>query len=344
MDSASIITSLRPTFVIAHASAEEIERLNRIDIHSDWKEFFDGEINWCLQTYLELRDAGFPVHLSNTLEPECVNFIHPIRAAELRLPSRAFVVSLQSDYPAVTWADLHVVQNQSQADLQHSFWIPHWPQPGLIPRDPSRCGVRQVAYSGEWIWLAGRMSAWRSALERDGITLCHLYRDNWNDYSEVDILLAIRSFDGRRFQNRPPSKLFNAWLAGVPLTGGFDSAFEQVGNPGVDYLKVSSFEDALSAIRRFANDPELYVSIVRSGQSASRAFTRSRICEAWVRLLCEPIAEKWRQWVASGCPRAASWRLRRAAWKLERSIKRVVKRPLSHRMRGLIRRRRSISE
>ena len=135
----------------------------------------------------------------------------------------------------------------------------------MIPRDPARDHVECVAYAGNPHNLAGSASAWSSALNRKGIEFRCLGPDSWNDCSRVDILVGVRSFSKSRHKSKPASKLVNAWHARIPLIGGFDSAFEQIGRPGRDYIRVRSLDDAVEAICKLRDDRDLYRSIVDSG-------------------------------------------------------------------------------
>lgn len=73
---------------------------------------------------------------------------------------------------AVPQADCEIVQNQRQA-ARNRYWVPHWPPPGLIPRDPNRTGVQRVVFTGTPKNLAGGETLWASALSERGIARRH---------------------------------------------------------------------------------------------------------------------------------------------------------------------------
>src|ERR1700685_2285754 len=253
-------------FVVPAARSLPLDSLRALDVRADWRELGHGEYSWCLQTFLELRDRGWPVELAHVPRPDRVNLVHVGHMTTVKPPADAFIVAVQADYPHVGWAQAHVVQNRRQEKSKGSFWVPHWPQPGIVPRSPDRGdSVRCVAYAGVGCWLAGGERPWAIAIEKLGIEFRRLRPENWNDYSTVDVLSAIRSFGRTRHDTKPPSKLFNAWHAGIPLVAGYDSAFEQVGRPGVDYCRVAAMEEAIEAIRPLRDDPAYYRSIVTAG-------------------------------------------------------------------------------
>ena len=53
-------------------------------------------------------------------------------------PEQCFL-SVSADGPLHVGADVHIVQNKAQCRLlPEAIFVPHWPQPGLVRRDPSR--------------------------------------------------------------------------------------------------------------------------------------------------------------------------------------------------------------
>jgi hypothetical protein len=213
-------------FVVPESPGTAIETLRTLEVNRDWQQFLRGPWIWCLQTYQELRKLGCPVVLANKPAPGCVNLIHVRQLHRLRLKPNTFAVSIQADCPDVApWTPVNIVQNRRQEDRQRSFWIPHWPQPGLIPRSPERNHVKCAAYTGNDDWLAGTERQWSRALGSLGIVFRYLGNDSWNDYSTIDVLIVIRSFDQSAYDFKPPTKLINAWHGQLPLVAGLDSAF-----------------------------------------------------------------------------------------------------------------------
>jgi hypothetical protein len=153
-------------------------------------------------------------------------------------------------------------------------------------------------------------------LKSRGLEFRHLDSDNWNDYSGVDVLLAVRSFDKALHENKPPSKLLNAWHARIPLVAGYDSAFQQVGQPGHDYLRVRTLDEAIDAICLLRDDPDRYRSIVAAGVARASEYTRDRISDAWENLLLGPIAYLYQRWNERRLVSAVSEQVRFRTWRI----------------------------
>lgn len=262
------------------------------------KIFAEGELTWCLQTYLNLsRSTQLPVKCSNKIEEDCVNIIHSDTLLNFKGKNTHFLVCLQADYPRRHWSHYHIVQNKNQIFYNTSY-IPHWVQPGLIKRNAERRGVKRVAYAGQTFNknLAGSESAWKKLLEPHEIEFITLSNESWHNLHDVDILIGIRSFDSNPWNTKPPSKLFNAWHAEIPFIGGYDSAFRQVGTPGEDYIMVKSQQEALAAILKLQEDQSFYNSMVKNGKEKALGYTEETITEVWEKILVSQIQKRYELW------------------------------------------------
>ena len=267
-----------------------------------------GPENWCLQTYATLRRSGFDATCSNRFERFAINVAHVASIKPFSVPCNSFVVGVRADYPPIALAQIHVVQNQSQADSS-SVWIPHWPQPGLVPRSSNRDGIKTVAYAGQGYYLAGRRTEWEAECRRLGLNFRMMTPRNWHDFSEVDIAIAIRTFDDYAYDKKPPTKLFNAWHAGVPCIAGPDSAYQQVGSPGVDYLIARTFSTAVSSIERLCHDPLLYQQIVANGQQSVSNYSREKIADVWTAFFDVVARPRFADWCRVGDRSRSRWML-----------------------------------
>lgn len=318
--------SARVNFVMSAESDSRLADLVRLDVDRDWREFNGGERAWILQTFLLLRAAGVAVECARGPVPEAINITHAARLENLSPDPRLFIACVRADFRPYGLAELHVVQNQAQAAGGRRVWIPHWPQPGLVPRAAGRTGVRTVVYAGRACMMAGTPGSWERALARIGLTFRLLDETGWNDLSEADIMLAIRSFDRRPYNTKPPTKLINAWHAGVPLIAGCDSAFHQIGTPGVNYFEAASMETAVAAVRRLAEDAALYEAVRSAGAAQAAAFGRNRTVEAWTSFLGQiavPAFEAWQRRPGRG---GAAWRLRASLVSAESALRRTARR------------------
>ncbi len=111
-------------------------------------------------------------------------------------------------------------------------------------------------------------------------------RERWNDYSDIDLVLAIRTFDKSDFfSGKPPSKLINAWWAEVPLIASNDSAYSQIGIPQINYITVSSYDEMLRVIKSLKHDPTYYQNIIKNGVLQRENYSRQSILNSWILLL-----------------------------------------------------------
>lgn len=306
---------VRYHFVIEEPDPVRLAELMSVHIDDRPDVFTRGDLEWCLQTYLMLKGVR-NVSCSTALDADAVNIVHAAQLRQMVGRREHFLVCVQADYRSCPWAHYTIVQNQRQLGPNRSL-VPLWPQPGLIGRDPGRNGVKHVAYAGQPYNgnLAGDVDQWRRLFEPAGLEFSVLQSGHCHDLHDVDVLLAIRSFDHRTYDGKPPSKLANAWMAGIPLIGGHDSAFRQVGVPGEDYLLADSPAEVMKAVQRLRDDPELYQSIVNRGRAKAGQFTRDKIVHEWCQILDGPVVQRLADWQAHRTREA----LRRAAilsWEL----------------------------
>jgi hypothetical protein len=284
-----------------------IEGLRALDPRRDWREFQRGERAWVLQTHFHLTAAGYPARLVSRLpEAGIVVFHSKQRRALRRRHSGLVLVGIRGDVKAPRVADFEVVQNARSADGRRSFFIPLWPQPGLMPRDRARgAAVRRAAYKGfdlnldpyfrspDWRgFLAERRIEW--VLDSVPFAERRLRSEalDWPDFRAVDLLLAVRPAGARRLESKPATKLYNAWLAEVPALLGPDPAFAELRRSPLDYCEVAAPEQAKSAVRRLCGEPELYRRMVEHGRARAAEFTIEATVKRWLAFLEEILPER----------------------------------------------------
>jgi len=254
-----------------------------------------GEDYWIVLTFARLRDAGIDVHLSNRL-PDAgvvVFYAGDKRAvwSQLRGDQRVLLAAVRSDRHPVGFADCEIVQNASSADGPRALHVPHWPQPGLVPRDPGRGDVlRTVLFPGtpQNLDPAFASDATQHLLRERGIELRSAsggVQPVWNDFHDVDALLALRPAAMGLVRNKPAWKLFNAWLAGVPAVLGPESGYRELRKSPLDYLEAATPTEALRALQRLQDEPGLYAAMVANGRRRGSAFTTAATLARWRELL-----------------------------------------------------------
>lgn len=292
------------------AGEEDLEPLRRLDPERDWREFVRGERAWILQTWLRLARVGHPVALSSTLPEEGLVVFHAKhKRALLRFGRRlagVVLVGVRADHREPLVADFEVLQNGRFADGRRRFALPHWPQAGLVPRDPARgSGVATIAYKG----FRGNLhpdflgEAWRSFLADRGIAwavdaveFAGRETDDgalaWNDYSRIDLVLAVRPPRRGLYADKPATKLFNAWHAGVPALLGPEWALREVRRSPLDYLEVASADEAREAVDRLRADADLYRRMVEHGHARAAEVSFEATTRRWAELLFETLPRR----------------------------------------------------
>jgi hypothetical protein len=277
----------------------------------------EGKYSWTLQTYLQLRAEGFDCVLTEQLPDHGIVVAHR-DFLPVFMPPRPniFLVCVKPDRREHTWAHYYVVQNlrdaifKSGKDSRRVSVLPFWPQPGLIPRNPARNATcRNIVYAGREGNLAPelRTAEWAARLQAAGFCWQRQPLERWHDLSETDVIVAARSFAANDSTNpifdvdsKPPSKLINAWLAGVPAVLGVESAFRNVREHDLDYLEVKSSDDVVAALEKLRNNPELYRAMVLHGRVRAAHFTTQAIRAAWIRTLTDDIALEYESWRRRG--------------------------------------------
>ena len=303
----NILARLPVNFVTRY-SDEELARFRRIadvDAYAQANADFrvalgpDYEMPWCLLSYLYLREnRRIDVRVSNRIDVDAINIVHTVQLELIGRPPNAFVVAVRADFRRRPWAHYHIVQNRAQLQGDTSC-LYLWPAPGLLPRNAMREGVKTISYVGQ-IYngnLAWTVDDWKALFASDNLEFRVPDISNWHDLSELDVLIAVRSFDDTPHDGKPPSKLVNAWLAGIPFVGGADSAYAQIGVDGVNYIKACTPGAVVAAVRRLRDDPALYRSLVENGARAVRGYTVEVTRERWIQAIDGPIRERYRRWL-----------------------------------------------
>ncbi|MGG6263566.1 hypothetical protein ACQ4M3_16345 [Leptolyngbya sp. AN03gr2] len=272
-----------------------------------------GEHSWILQTYLYLKQTGFPCQLVNEVPKEGIVIAVSNYLPLNLIPSRnQLVVAIVSDVARHPFAQLHIVQNLQHTASQNiprtdrfffpgkSVYIQHWSQPGLIQRDRNR-GDRfeNIAYVGRAHNLAAelRTEDWEAELRSMGLNWRTIADpEQWHDYSQIDAIVAIWSFDQQGHPSKPTSKLHNAWMAGVPAIVGQDSAFRQEWKSDLDYLKASSPAEVLTALKQLRDDSTFRQQMIDNGKLRSTEIDAPAVLKRWLEVLNNHVVPEYETW------------------------------------------------
>jgi hypothetical protein len=214
---------------------------------------------------------------------------------------------LKADYDWHPYAQIHVVLNPRESGIiWNSHYIPHWRQPGLIPRNPLRGDAfENIAYFGEIDNLAPELrdAKWSDRLKAMGLKWCVMPRERWHDFSEVDAIVAVRSFQHRGYLAKPATKLYNAWHAGVPALLGEEAAYQAERKSDLDYCRVSSVEMTLNCLAKLMADIKLRNAMVENGRARALETASELTVEKWKHLINQIVIPAYLKWSGEAAPR-----------------------------------------
>ncbi|EAW39299.1 hypothetical protein [Lyngbya sp. PCC 8106] len=285
------------------------------NINENWAGFGLGIYAWILQTYLRLKADGFPCQLVDYFPQSGIVLTHRNCLSinqQLKPGNNLLLVCIKAESNFYPYAQLHVVQNPEEVEtINPGYYIPHWPQPGLIPRDSQRGNqFKNIVFFGHKSNLTPELSSleWHNTLNQLGLNWCPIINQNhwtdyqtidnrWNDYSQADAVVAIRSFGkNNKYVNKPATKLFNAWLAGVPAVLGNESAYRAEGIPNFNYLEVTSLNELIFALKQLKTNRNLREYIVKNSQFKLNQVNSNQITKKWRYFLTEiaiPAFDDW---------------------------------------------------
>lgn len=284
---------------------------------------------WIIQSYLELRgehpELGLDIRISAAFPAGQCAVAHRDDLRWSARYDRSFVAYARADRGPVYPAAYQIVQNPDQlAGELRSVFIPHWPQPGLIARDPSRVGVTTAGFYGRLGSVPGFFSdpAFLAALAHLGVSLRTFERE-WGDYGSTDVAVALRYDPPIGAVNKPASKLVNAWLAGVPAILGPEPAYRNLRRSELDYLEVRDGRELVAALARLKGDSGLYHAMVENGRKRAVEFDRPAVRARWLAFLSSEFVpayrREWAGWPGAPLARAArTLRFGRQLWRQRR--------------------------
>ena len=269
-----------------------------------WEQFGKGIYCWTLQTYLYLKADGFPCNLVGTIPDEGIVIAHRDSLPyELRPTPKVLMVCIKPDRNPHPYAQLQVVQNPQDAKkLKNSYYIPLWRQPGLIPRHPER-GDRfeNIGYFGISYNLAPELKAasWSKQLEELGLNWEIIPKNRWYDYSNIDAVVAVRNFQKQNYTQKPATKLYNAWHAGVPAILGKESAFQSERKSEFDYFEVSSVDDVITVLKHLKDSLQLCQKVRENSKVRAKDIEPQNVVRQWRNFLTDVAIVEYERWHGS---------------------------------------------
>ena len=327
------------TFVAGtrYADWRDLDAWSESDIDRNAGRFRSGIDVWIVQTYLHVRDAlaadGWTVALSDRFEAGAICVAHwdELHRPRWRAP-RSYLIGVRADRPPLLVADKVVRQNTLVPDAAGRVGIPLWPQPGIRPRRPERGNdVRRVGYFGR---LAMAPSFFSDSLFRRELDVLGLEfvpsEHDWQDYRDVDVVIAFRTAPPSLLLHKPVTKLSNAWLAGVPAIVGPEPAYLQLRTDENDMCVAHDGAEVIAELKRLVHEPGHYAAMRERAARRAPAFDVPAIRDRWLAFFRERVAPAFAQWRHEEAGFA-----RRYAWYLDALL---AERIAAKRFRALVRR------
>jgi hypothetical protein len=269
----------------------DLESLDESDIGREPARFVGGRNSWIAQSFLRLRAAiearGWHASAGASFLPGTISIVHRDDMNRFASDGHAsYLVVVRADRAPVAACDVAIAQN-ALALARNERFIPLWPQPGLVPRDPSRgTRIERLAYHGR----TGTLPAWlfdpdfRRDLARRAVQF-EVRASGWERYSDVDVALAVREELPAILATKPATKIYNGWLSRVAVLASPEPAYREVRRAPLDFLEVNGAADLVRALDLLRANPRLYQAMVANGASRSREFTIAAIRARWLGLL-----------------------------------------------------------
>jgi hypothetical protein len=258
---------------------------------------------WLFQTWMAVRSEVDSSIVRRLPESGIVLTLSNFLPLQFRASRNQFIVAVVADFLPHPGAQLQIVQNAAHAKrLPGSIFMPHWPQPNLIPRNPARGDVFEtMSFFGDEQNLAPELLTEdfkKELREVCGLELRIQKAGEWHDYSAVDVVLGVRDFSRVRHLHKPATKLYNAWIAGVPFITGCDSACAAEAKAGAEYFQARSKTELLELLAHLKKNPALRKATVEAGQKKSASRNRDAVRRLWVNLLERNLPAGFKKWKA----------------------------------------------
>jgi len=275
-----------------------------------------GPYGWTIQTFIYLRKSGIDCKLVSAVPKEGITLAHSDFWPSSLKPSRSqFFVEIKPDRDKqLTAAQFTIVQSQHDALLLNAkagtvASLSYWPQPGLIRRDPRRSArIERAAFMGNPESFITAPNSLIARLDELGVSFSMPGRVAWHDYSEFDVVIAVRdkttfleaTRKSHRFADRkPPNKLVNAWLAGVPAIISPDPSFRDARRSYLDFIEAEDLGQIVAGVKALKGNPDLYEAMVENGALRAREFDADAVVEQWRHLIEGAIRPAYREWRAT---------------------------------------------
>jgi hypothetical protein len=261
---------------------------------------------WSAQPYITLKRRGLNVQFVPDYVPDQICLIPSDDLQTGDRPYNSYVVACRADRARPEVCEQRLVINELNVIDETDHLLPHFPQPNLVPRNSDRGNrVETLVFKGMERNLAApfKTEKFKRLLEEIGVRLVVSSEapdrqfQEWADYSEADVVLAVRNNTEYDLTVKPALKLINAWLADCPAILGPEPAYRAIRQSELDFIEVRTMEEVVEALQRLKEDPALYAAMVENGRRRVKDFTEDQVALCWREALGAIVQdyERWRR-------------------------------------------------
>ncbi|MDB5132565.1 MAG: hypothetical protein JWR02_2314 [Mucilaginibacter sp.] len=248
---------------------------------------------WTLRTYLELK-PHYACTLTDTIPASGITFFFRGSINLAQKPNlHQFWVCMVADSVWHPYSQINLFQNYlASTKYPQSYFVRHWPQLNIIKSLSSVSFPKNIFYFGEVANLAPELKSadWKNFIATNDFAFKTPHFSQWNDYSDADIIIGIRSFDpDDQYINKPASKLINSWLANAVFIGGKDLAYSYERETEFDYIDVKSYDDLKEVLIKLKTDTDLFSRYRLQAVNRGNDFSERFFLNQWVTLIDQKI-------------------------------------------------------
>ncbi len=278
--------------------APETWQQNLINSTLSWSAKHSNFTPWIAQTYAELALVGIDFKITETLAVDGIVLAdRDTLGNSYPFLSRTILICAKSDREFHPSAHFHISHNRQDESgfINNKVWqaryVPHWLIPGIESRDFKRgTKLENIAYIGTRGQLAEELKSpeWARKIGDLGLNWLPIFEpDLWNNYTNIDLIVAARRFPSPPYPNKGAIKLFNCWRAGVPALLAPESAFMAERISEYDFLPINSIEDTYSKILFLKTNPEVYSNMLKRCYERSKTNDSESIRNKWLKVFEE---------------------------------------------------------
>lgn len=252
---------------------------------ADDKIFTLGRHFWILKTFKFLKHSTLNISLSENLDSNAINILHRDHYSN-RMALDYFVVCVRADRDPAFSAQVELLQNGLDADDKTKFFLPHWPQEGIIPRDPNRKGIQNLSFFGKKCHVSPELESLRfkEFCDKYGLVF-KIHENDWSDYFSTDVVIAVRDGFSFYLDSKPAHKIINSWIACVPSILNPEYGYLEIVSGTDDAIFVNSIDELIFRLKSLIEAPELYNRMVSNGKKRAEEFSFDQIALKWELLL-----------------------------------------------------------